>query len=313
MIWTIEDVEGLFDFTSLTGQAPIDQGKMPQILPTFVKPELDHYAMRVAGDMLVPPGDPKFLHVGAGFTMQYEVAIDGKAVEPVGQNFGKIYAMPPGRHHVAITYATPGSKPEQKGARIKVFISDESTAIKHFALTQGGQMELDNTTLRIAAVERPLIMRRRITGLPPATVAVGFPQGYNYAFNPRSCSLVGAWIGEFLDIGPNAIDRGRYGALPLGDWVFQAPNVIALGDPGEGACRYTMMRQTSLDAAPSFHFTRGDVAYTLGGAVDMDGLALELTRDAPSGQPVMVGLPADAGDAVMVENSTADAARIVIP
>ncbi len=175
----------------------------------------------------------------------------------------------------------------------------------------GAQRLLEETSIRILATERPLVIRRRTVDLPPKSISVGFPDQYNYAFNPVSCAIVAVWQGEFIDIGPNAIDRGTFGAIPLGDMRFKAPAMISLGAAPGASCNYDRMVRETPDAPPRFHFRRAGISYTLSGEVGLGGLELELRRDEAQNIAVPVTVP-DGLAGISLDQSAPDIARIVI-
>ena len=234
-IWAVPDGIDTFDPAWLE-EKPIDEGSMPGLMPTFVKPEISEYAMEISGQVLIPQGEPSFIYVQGG-RIPMTVRVDGEVLAPVGSNGGPIFAISPGLHHLSLTYTTVDSAPARKGRPIPVFVTDRGAEVRRFALTRGAQDALERSTVKFLAEERPLVVRRRVVDLPPKSISVGYPEGYNYAFNPESCALVGAWVGEFLDIGPNAIDRGTYGAVALGEWRFKGEQPIALGGASDAPCR----------------------------------------------------------------------------
>ena len=309
-IWAVPDRVETFDPAWLD-EKPIDQGNMPGILPTFVKPEISEYAMRIEGQILIPSGEPSYIYV-QGWRIPMAIELDGQPIEAIDDVGGKIFPIPAGQHHLALTYTTVDSAPAHKGRDLAVFVSDAKAQVRRFALTTGAKRVLERTTIKFLAEERPLVVRRRVVDLPPKSISVGLPEGYNYAFNPESCSLVGVWTGEFLDIGPNAIDRGTFGAVALGEWRLKEPVAISLGGDAQARCRFHSISQPDPDTPPSFRFQRDGVAYTLSGMVDVEGLVLEVRRDAPDGTKVPLAIPASVDPGFRLDQSTADAARISI-
>ncbi len=289
---------------------PIDKGAMTQPIPTFVKPEISEYAMRVSGDILIPEGEPAFVYV-QGWRLPVTVKLNGEALQPAEDVGGPLYRVPAGQHHLSLTYTTVDSHPRYKGQPLPIFVTNELAKVRRFALTMGAQRVLEKTTIKFLAVDRPLVVRRRIVDIPARSIAVGFPDQYNFAFNPITCSLVAAWQGEFLDIGPNAIDRGNFGAIALGDLRFKAPDAIGLGGGDEASCDYIKMTRDHPGAAPSFHFEREGIAYTMHSDVGLYGLEIALSRDDAQGAPVAIAMPGKLAG-ISIDQSASDIARIVI-
>lgn len=308
-IWALPNGSGTFDPAWLD-EPPIDQGAMAQPIPTFVKPEISEYAMRVSGDVLIPAGEPAFIYA-QGSRLPLTVELNGQKLTQTEWVAGALYAVPAGQHHLSLTYTTIGSAPRNKGRMLQIFVTDAGAKVRKFALTMGAQRALEKATIKELATDRPRVIRRRVVNLPYKSISVGFPEEYNFSFNPVSCSIVGVWQGEFLDIGPNFIDRGNFGAIPLGEMRFKAPEAIGLGGSAETACDYDRMTQETRDAPPRFHFRRAGVGYTLSGQVGLYGLELEVRRDEAQARPVIVAMP-EGLTGVSLDQSVNDVARIVI-
>jgi len=307
-----EGVSKSFDFNSLSAIEPVQKATYDNGLVEFAPAKgLPAYAITFEGDVMVPEGAEKQLLAGGHNKYIRWVRVDGKEVESVGNNFGALYPLPTGTHNVSITYVSPGGIPERE---YPLLITENKGTYIVGPLSKGGKDSMDLAMRPISAKERIRIFERPVVSLPPKTISVGFPSGLNYAFNPTSCSVVGAWRGDFLNIGPAVTGRGTFPSEPLGAWIFNNPRTLKIGN---GECRYQSMSTLGPGGAPEFRFTLNGQPHKLVGTEQDGGVQLTITREAATGQPLPVELPAKVpgvaktGEVTLAEQK-ADMVRIMI-
>ena len=74
----------------------------------------------------------------------------------------------------------------------------------------------------------PLVERISLPDCSPEAVAVGFPGGSNYCFDPMQCAVRYGWTGSFLDVAPNLVDRGGKPSQILGQRFDLGPGTCPL-------------------------------------------------------------------------------------
>ena len=303
-----------FDIATLAGIAPAAQGEFADGLADFSKADLPTLAVTFEGDIMVPAGEPKVLLVGNSGKLAHRMTINGQAVTSLGRAFGEYYAIAPGTHRVAITYLKLDPSVEVKQFSITVAENDGTKLVA--PLSRAAKQIMDSSVVKITAKEAVRIFQRPVRNLPFKSISVGFPSGINYAFNPVSCSVVGAWQGDFLNIGPNVVGRGAYPSEPLGRWLFHSPEILAV-ESSDGGCRYDSMSTLSEDGAPEFRFSFGEMKYTLTGEESDGGLLISINRDGSNDGQISVKLPAQQGDGVLqseisIVEQTADTVRVMV-
>lgn len=271
-----------FSFAKATRGEPTKSGRFGTGLADYAIAEMENFAMVVDGTIHIPAGAPAGIWVQAGGGGGVEVTIDGNKIEPVYDLAGAIYPIDHGAHALTIAYST-AEKPNWYSGNLNIVVLNPETGERAFALSKAGQSFIDDTSFVINAQQRPRVIRRVVNNLPSSTISVGLPSGMNFGFNTRSCAIVGAWQGDFLDIGPNIDGRGDAPSVPLGEWMFHEPHTVALSRDGE--CRYV---GTSLqeDGAPVFSFEIDGAAYTLTGQPTDKGMAFVYATDAGTAGPV---------------------------
>lgn len=195
----------------------------------FNIPEVDAFAMVFKGKLIIPEAGTYSLSAGLRQNSHFEILIDGKAL-----NF-KI-------KNKRVSHKLDLSKGEHTFEARMVKI-DKYCHINLNLKKKGFDIPLSMTSFRqirdqkviISASKEPLIMRKRINGLPAKTIAVAYPEKVNYAFNPLNGSINGLWHGEFLDIAPNINGRGNQGSEPMGKYFFNGDTGIDLFINGKAA------------------------------------------------------------------------------
>ena len=258
-----------FSFAGATQGEPTKAGRFGAGLADFAIAEMENFAMVVEGRVHIPAGAPAGIWIRTGGSSAIEVVVDGERVNPVYDLAGEIFPIGAGTHNLRIAYST-AEKPEWFNSNLNIIVLNPETGERAFALSEAGESFLNDTSFVIDAGQRPRVIRRVVNNLPSSTISVGLPSGMNFGFNTRSCAIVGAWEGEFLDIGPNIDGRGDAPSVPLGEWMFHEPQAIALSRDGE--CRY-VGTSLEVDGAPVFSFEIGGEAYTVTGQPADDGMA----------------------------------------
>jgi len=93
-----------------------------------------------------------------------------------------------------------------------MYLKDGPKARTPIGLVRGA-IELKPTT-------EPIIYRNFIQGLSPRGIAVGYPGGFNLAFDADECVLGLLWHGAFIDAGKHWEGRGPGFQSPLGDHLL---------------------------------------------------------------------------------------------
>lgn len=310
---TATDAEQV-DFAAISTQAPTHQGEVSNLLVDFAAAELSDFVITYAGDLYVPAGEDALLHLNAPRRLAAQVLIDG--VQPEGKPDGRGWAFPlkPGKHEVSISLATAGMNDNMRGKDWPLFITSNTGEVRLAALSRQAKTELENQMVAVSAAEKVRVFRRRVADLPSRSIAVGHPGQLNYAFNTDRCAIVGAWRGEFLNIGPNVIGRGQLGSEPLGSWLFRDPVQISFG-PGDASCEFVGLSQPEPGAAPIFIFKLDGVEHRLTSQLASGGVELALSKIAGGAAPIAVSLPeldASVTGEVAIVQQEADAIRFVI-
>lgn len=124
----------------------------------------------------------------------------------------------------------------------------------------------------IVVEDRVVVQRCVIKDSLPRMVAVGFPGGFNYAFDVLHCSPAFVWRGGFLDFSGEINGRGGYGCKILGvkQSLDTAEVPFRVGDPDElpESVQFKGYSRDSKTGAPTFRF-------------ETDGLEIEQRITSP--------------------------------
>ncbi|WP_158966480.1 cytochrome c [Paraglaciecola sp. L3A3] len=207
-------------------------GSLTTNVMDFALPEAKNYIIEFAGDLYAPQEQ-----AGQIFAMVYkelfEIEIDGQIIKPSKQEWLQVaWPIKAGKQHIKIRYSTVGTNPNNK-KQFAFFVNNQELTQKLFGISMPGKQFLNSATVNIKADTQPQVVRKKIVNLPTSSIAVGFPEKINYAFNSKNCAINGVWTGDLLNIGPNIEGRGRDGGVILGDWVFHSPQSIS---PAQGQC-----------------------------------------------------------------------------
>lgn len=256
------------DLDALADLEPVKQGIAPKALADFSLPEVKQYALEFSGDFIAPMGESTWLHSTIlPPQAQVRVFIDRESVPKAG-NWDASWRLKPGKQHVTIQYTT-ASSPAWFGKDLIFVVTNDEKNRKLFPASTGGQRLLKAATYNIDVSGAPVVVRKKVIDLPARSISVGLPQKLNYAFNARSCAIVAAWKGAFLNVGPNIEGRGKDPSLPLAEWGFHAPEVIEAKNESCKFEKYTRYDQ------PEFSYSLGRINMKVKGqAVDASTLKL---------------------------------------
>ncbi|MBU2880830.1 cytochrome c [Psychrosphaera sp. B3R10] len=243
----------------ITADKLVKSGSLPKGFADYSIPEIEHYFIEFEGDFYAPKNMDSQLWLQWGFPHEYNVFIDGLQVHKGGTAWFPTWGLKRGKQRLKVTYHSGTSKPGQRN--LIVYVTNLDMTIKLFALSSRAEQIMAGKNYEITASNKAVVERKRINELPPYTISVGLPSKINYAFNTKSCSIVGLWSGDMLNIGPNIDGRGDFPSLPLGDLVFKYPKQIKF-EPSH-SCKY--LGYTTLNDVPVFKFQIQNETYQFWG------------------------------------------------
>lgn len=243
------------DFSILKDLKIQKSGTVANNLIDFTLPEVKDYIIEFEGDLHAPKAQAAQI-----FAMVYrelfEIEIDGKIVDTSQKEWLRVaWPIKVGKQHFKIRYSTVGTR-ANNNRKFNFFVSNKKLTQKLFGISTSGKQFLSNATVNIKAESHPQVVRKKIVNLPTSSVAIGFFEKINYAFNTKNCSINGVWTGDLLNVGPNIEGRGRDGGLILGEWLFHAPQSIA----PQGSC---VFHKYSRQGNPTFVYQIYDNQYSV--------------------------------------------------
>lgn len=241
----------------ITADKLVKSGLLTKGLADFSIPEIQDYFIEFEGDFYAPKDIDTQIWLQWGFPHEVFMAIDGKSVKKEGQPWFPTWRLKRGKQHLKITYRSGTTKPNQRN--LVMIGTNLDMTIKLFAVSSKAKAILEGKQYNITAQNKTVIQRKRIHNLPPYSISVGLTDKLNFAFNTKSCSIVGLWQGDMLNIGPNIGGRGEDPSLPLGEWLFHYPEEIALKSVSH--CQYKGYQL--VDSQPMFSFQLDGVGYAL--------------------------------------------------
>lgn len=274
-------------FSILETVEPVVSGSFKNGLADFERIEIPHFAVELEGPMNIPWDEPTaLLFEEAGWTNANQntklmVEIDGEPVEPVNRGaWDWIYPVEAGTQNVKVLYFTSGpSAPgedwtmwHKSSARVFAVRADGSAKLA--PLSRLAKIDMEDSVVEVVVDDRPEVVRLRTLDLPSYSVNVGLANRLSYAFNTRSCAIVGLWEGEFLDIGPNVIGRGKEASEIMGEWAFRFPNVLTIKNDNGAACEFE--KYTRGDT-PAFYFSRNGRDYRMVAQASPNGVRIEFS------------------------------------
>lgn len=220
--------------------------KSGTIKPSYVDlniPEVDTFGMKYSGKLIIPEEGQYTLFGNTRQSSHVEVLIDGKPlnIKIQKKRFSNKINLSSGEHTFELRfvkndkYCTIGLNLKKKGYDIP--------------LSMSSFRKIRDQKVIIGAVKEPIIVRKRIIGVPSKSIAVAFPEKVNFVFNPANGSINAMWLGEFLDIAPNINGRGNNGSKALGDFIFNGETGLDLlingKEPATDFIKYSTYMGTS--------------------------------------------------------------------
>ena len=249
--------------------ASLKATKSGEVKPSYVDfniPEVDEFGMTFKGKLIVPEDGSYTLSGGLRQNSHFDVLIDGKSVVSKIKNkrFNSKVQLKKGTH----TF---------EARMVKI---DKYCHINLNLKKKGYDIPLSMTSFRkirdqkhlVVAQKEPLVLRKRIDGLPTKTIAVAYPEKVNYAFNPLNGSINGLWIGEFLDIAPNINGRGNRGSVPQSKYLFNGDTGIDLLVDGQKPV--VNFKKYSTYQGVAFTYTANGKTVTVSSSVNGQNLVL---------------------------------------
>lgn len=227
----------------------IKEGELANNLLDFELPEVEQYAIEFKGTLHVPDENEVMVFADGSKRLSLSMFIDGNEVERVADRWQPHWPITRGTHNVTFRYYS--AELSSHHHNVALFVRDAGNNIKKYPLSTLGKQIHDKIQLPIKVEGSTRILRKRILNLPSNSVFMGFPNHVNLAFNTKSCAFVGAWTGDFLNVGPNVIGRGKSPAIPLGDWVYHFPEVMQVNG---GDCRFKNLTPSD---QPKFEYLLG--------------------------------------------------------
>jgi cytochrome c5 len=205
--------------------ATLKANKSGIIKPSYVDlniPEVDNFAIMYKGDMLIPETGKYDLQGSMRQSSHVQILIDGKVLplKIKGKHFKHNVELTQGTHNFELRYVKI-----HKYSNISLNLKKKGFDIP---LSVNSFNAIKNQKILVGATTKPLIMRKRIDGLPTKTIAISYPEKVNIAINPLNASINAMWVGEFLDIAPNINGRGNRGSKALAPYLFNGESGVNL-------------------------------------------------------------------------------------
>jgi len=292
--------EGLRDlqyqiFHNISGSTNIDSldwstmkaqknGTYKEALLNFNLPEVNSFAMRFLGKLHIAKNAKYYFRGSLKQNSHFQILIDGQ-LQKLKFNRNRFYfdaALTQGIHTFETRYIKKGKK-----SSIDLVMSQGKEEV---ALSSEANQRLKNSKHIVTATTSPLVIRKRIDGLPSKTIAVAFPEKVNYSVNPADGAINGLWFGDFLDIAPNIMGRGNRGSKIMGPVSFKGDKGLRLLLNGKPAPvkfhKYTTYQ------APQFHFKLGNCNVTYIARPQKESLVVTYTLSSLGSEKVSLEVPA---------------------
>ncbi|EDM25054.1 cytochrome-c oxidase fixP chain, partial [Lentisphaera araneosa HTCC2155] len=193
--------------------------KQGQSLPPTISltlPEVDQFAMKFEGELLIPKDLVGNYQVRGVIRQKrgFELFVDGKKVDlslMKGGRFQGAVELTAGNHHLEVFYI--------KDFRDGTLLLD-LYGKTHIPLAAQSYQKSKTSSLIVKANDSYLISRKRIAELPAGAIVVNHKDQISYAIDPKTASINAIWQGKSLDIGPNIYARGQQTAKLLGEHLF---------------------------------------------------------------------------------------------
>ena len=166
--------------------------KTGTVKPSYVNfniPEVDNFAMRFKGKLIIPEGGKYSLSGRLRQNNHFEVLINGKPLNlKIRRKRFKInLKLQRGTHLFEARLVK-----DDKYCNMQLKLEKNKFVIP---LSMSSFRKIKNQKVIVKAVKNPLVIRKKINDLPSKTIAVTYPQNVNYAFNPANGSVNGFWLG----------------------------------------------------------------------------------------------------------------------
>lgn len=248
-IYPVTTEEKQSDYHLPVNAKPAKSGPVPNNLIDFALPEIQNFVLEFEGTLYTPT-DVSRLHATTNYKHRTELFIDGEKVPMDMHHWQKrVWTLKPGKQKFLLRYYRIGQA-KNLNKKVNFFVTNESMTQKLYGISVSGKQFLSNATIPLKADQHARLVRKKVVDLPTFSISVGLPKQVNYAFNTRTCSIVGMWTGDFINVGPNVEGRARDGSVILGDWVFKNPQVIS--PIAETRCRFEQYHVN--EKAPEFIF-----------------------------------------------------------
>ncbi len=133
----------------------------------------------------------------------------------------------------------------------------------------------------ITVTNRTVIQRCVIDGSSARMIAVGFPSGFNYAYDAQNCAPVYVWQGGFVDFSGETLGRGgrRCEILGVKQSLGTAINPLRIGNPDTlpESLSFKGYQRNQETGTPTFRF-------------EINGLLVEQSIKSPSTNTVQISL-----------------------
>ncbi|MDU0355225.1 cytochrome c [Paraglaciecola aquimarina] len=270
----------------------IKSGALTKNLMDFELPEVKYYAIQFEG-ILYAPKEPSKLHIETWKLNPTSLFIDGKEVTKANPN-ASTWPLKPGKQKIKFQYIVGSDTKHSWKKNLALFVTTEDLGVKLFGLSTRSHKIMMDTKVLVTAQNKPVIQRKKIHDLPTYSVSVGFPEKINYAFNTRSCNVVGVWTGDLLNVGPNVESRGKDGSIVLGEWLIGKNDSLAMQNASQ--CQYKKMTNKGI---PAFYFKQGAVDYKLTTS-NMSATGLTLNYEMLSNKNTLVSFDLPTNDKVKI-------------
>lgn len=275
------------DFSVVDTTDPVVSGRFKNGLADFERIEIPHFIVVLEGPLSVPWEEPTALlfeeagWTGANPNTELRVEIDGQTVTPIDPGgWDWVFPLERGSHTLKMAYFVSGPIAPGESwtmwhkSSARAYIARRDGSAKLSPLSRRAKIDMENTVVEVDVDTVPQVVRIPTLDLPSYSVNVGLTNGMSYAFNTRSCDIVGLWTGDFLNIGPNIIGRGKEASKPLGAWAFHHPDVLSIDGTTEADCEY---EKYSRGETPAFYFKKNGADYRLAGRPVDNGIRFDLS------------------------------------
>jgi cytochrome c5 len=248
----------------------VKSGNLKANFPDFQLPEVQHYIIEFEGDFYTPKNENSRVWIEWGRHTDITFIVDGEIVKRDNQ-FGEwvpTWPLKRGKQHLKIIFRSGHAKPHRRN--VSLIVTNDDMSIKLFPASVKARSIMEGKKIELIVTDKPLVQRIKTIKLPTYSIAVGFPQKINFAFNTRQCAVVGLWQGDMLNVGPNIGGRGEDASLPLGDWIFHSPQTIKHNSANSAKCHYKGYQLIANN--PVFNYQIGDVEFSLSAIANNNGI-----------------------------------------